>query len=78
MVLLFAAAVIADFPLPIADFGFRALIFVTVATNPPFPNPKTKGQRPKAKIGNWQSEIGNNFPWLNQHKLARKVIDLYH
>jgi hypothetical protein len=59
MVLLFAAAVIADFRFPIADFGLRALVFVTVATNPPFPNPKTKAKDPKRKsaIGNRRSAI---------------------
>jgi hypothetical protein len=59
---------ISDCPLPISSSSF---VCVTVATNPPFPNPKTKVQDP-AKIGNWQSEIGNNFPWLNQHKLGRE------
>jgi len=61
--------------LPIWSSGFG---LCHCGNKPSIPNPKTKGQRPKAKIGNWQSEIGNNFPWLNQHKLGRKVIDLYH
>jgi len=62
---------ISDCPLPIWSSSFG---LCHCGNKPSIPKSKNQSARP-AKIGNPDlsgSEIVNNFPWLNQHKLGRE------
>jgi len=65
--------VIADFRTPIANLVLE-LWSSSMCQQTSIPKSKNQSARP-AKIGNPDlsgSEIVNNFPWLNQHKLGRE------